>query len=52
MKMTVDCVGMLKTWFLKLIINKTQTTVNFYCFFLFPLGVWVGGVALYINITE
>ena len=36
MKMTVDCAGMVKTWFLKLIINRTQTTVNFYCFFCFP----------------
>ena len=33
MKMTVDCAGMVKTWFLKLIINRTLTTVNFYFFF-------------------
>ena len=51
MKMTVNCAGKVKTRFLKLIINMTQTTFNFYSF-LFPLEVWVGGVALYINITE
>ena len=38
MKMTVDCAGMLKTRFLKLIINRKQTTVNFYCFFFVSLG--------------
>ena len=51
MKMTIDCAGKVKTLFLKWIIDRTQTTFNFYSF-LFPLGVWVSGVALYISITE
>ena len=51
MKMTIDCAGKVKTLFLKWIINRTQTTFNFYSF-LFPLGVWFSGVALYISITE